>query len=429
MKHRDHRKLLSALAAEYVRHSPRSAELNARALKVLVDGGNHTIRLVQPFPPRIVSARGAFVTDEDGHRILDFWQGHHANILGHNPPEVTGELSRAFQSGLGPAERVHGRPAGARGGAALRANRLRAGEVHLQRIPGHDVCDAPGPSVTGRELVMKVGGGWHGAQPWGLVGVDFHTENSHSFGHAESTGLPAAVAEEVLVAGFNDVDQLERLFAEHGGKVACFIVEPFMGSSGSLPAHRRFLTRARELTRKHGAVLVFDEVISGFRFRAGSASSLYGVQPDLATFAKIVGGGMPVAAVAGRAEILRLAGRGGGVRFSGGTYSCHPSSMLASRLMMEHLVAQEGEIYPRIALLGEKARRGAEEAFRAQGLPARCTGDRGRLWAEAPWAPCISRSTPRPPATRRSRRATLSSATWSSPIPWCSSRSFWRTSS
>ena len=377
MKQRDHRKLLSALAAEYVRHSPRSAELNARALKVLVDGGNHTIRLVQPFPPRIVSARGAFVTDEDGHRILDFWQGHHANILGHNPPEITEELSRSFRSGWGLQS------------GFTDALQVRVAELLCEQTGSDRVRFTSSGSLatmyatllarahTGRELVMKVGGGWHGAQPWGLVGVDFHTENSHSFGHAESTGLPTAVAKEVLVAGFNDVDQLERLFAEHGGKVACFIVEPFMGSSGSLPAHRRFLSRARELTQRHGAVLVFDEVISGFRFRAGSASGLYGVQPDLATFAKIVGGGMPVAAVAGRAEILRLAGRGGGVRFSGGTYSCHPASMLASRLMMEHLIAQEGEIYPRIALLGEKARRGAEEAFRAQGLPARCTGDPG----------------------------------------------------
>ena len=125
---------------------------------------------------------------------------------------------------------------------------------------------------------------------------------------------------------------------------------------------------ARELTRKHGALLIFDEVISGFRFCAGSISRLFGVQPDLATFAKIMGGGMPVAAVAGREddhEARRDAA--GECKFSGGTYSCHPASMLASLTMMEHLVDHEAEIYPRMADLAEKARRAVEEAFAGRG--------------------------------------------------------------
>ena len=221
---------------------------------------------------------------------------------------------------------------------------------------------------------MKVGGGWHGAQPWGLVGVDYHAESAHSFEEQESSGLPHGVADEVIVTRFNDVQLLERMFAKHGRRVACFIFEPFLGSGGCLPATREFLQAARDLTRKHGALLVFDEVISGFRFCAGSIARLCGVQPDLATYAKVMGGGMPVAAVAGRADVMKLAGRGGGVKFSGGTYSCHPASLLASRTMMEHLVATEDALYPRIADLAEKARRGVEQAFAAEGITARCSG-------------------------------------------------------
>jgi glutamate-1-semialdehyde 2,1-aminomutase len=122
-------------------------------------------------------------------------------------------------------------------------------------------------------------------------------------------------------------------------------------------------------------VLIFDEVISGFRFHPGAVSQLYGVQPDLSAFAKIIGGGMPVAAVAGRAELLNLAGRSGGVKFSGGTYSAHPASMLAAKTMMGYLENNAGEIYPRLAALGQSCRRAVEAAFAAEGLYAVCTGD------------------------------------------------------
>jgi len=182
------------------------------------------------------------------------------------------------------------------------------------------------------------------------------------------------VAEEVIVTKFNDVAMLEKLFAAHGSRIACFIFEPFLGSGGFLPASREFLQAARDLTRRHGALLVFDEVISGFRFCAGSITRTFGIQPDLSTFAKVMGGGMPVAAVAGREEILRLAGRTGGVKFSGGTYSGHPASMLASLTMMEHLVTVEKELYPRISALAERARAAVEGAFADEGLDARCTG-------------------------------------------------------
>jgi glutamate-1-semialdehyde 2,1-aminomutase len=363
------------MAKEYEDRSPRSAALNRQALKYLVDGGSHTIRLVRPFPPRITTAGGAFVTDEDGHRILDFWQGHHANILGHNPPVVTEALARGFAGGFGLqtgfTDELQVRV------AETLCSRTGAERVRLTSSGSLATMYATFLSrgFTGRETILKVGGGWHGAQPWGLVGVDFHAEKAHGFEQQESKGLPHGITEQVIVTRFNDVAMLEKLFARHGKRIACFMFEPFMGSGGCLPATREFLAAARELTVRHGALLIFDEVISGFRFCAGSLSRLFGVQPDLATFAKIMGGGMPVAAVAGRADVMALAGRGGGVKFSGGTYSCHPASMLASFTMMEHLVAAEREIYPALAARGEKARRTVEQAFLSEGIVARCTGD------------------------------------------------------
>jgi len=375
MKTRDHAKLLAAMAAEYERRSPRSAAIQGEALRRLVDGGSHTIRLLKPFPPRIAEASGAFVTDEDGHRILDFWQGHHANILGHNPKVITEALASAFASGAGLQT------------GFTDALQVRVAEILCERTGAERVRFTSSGSLatmyatmlarafTGRDLVLKVGGGWHGAQPWGLVGVEYHVEKSHNFEQAESRGLPRTMADQVIVTRFNDVGMLEDALRKHGKHIACFICEPFIGSAGCIPATRAFLQAARDLTTKYGALLIFDEVIAGFRFCAGSCSRIFGVQPDLATFAKVIGGGMPVAAVAGKAAVMSLAGRGGGVKFSGGTYSCHPASMLASRVMMEHLATNEQEIYPRLAALGEKARRTAEEAFGSVGIHARCTGD------------------------------------------------------
>jgi len=223
-------------------------------------------------------------------------------------------------------------------------------------------------------LVLKVGGGWHGGQPWALKGVGFNPADG--FQHVETEGLPAPLTDEVVVTRFNDPDILQDHFRQYGDQLACFIVEPFTGAGGAIPATQEYLQMARQLTQQYGAILILDEVISGFRFRAGNAGALYDIKPDLSTFGKIIGGGMPVAAVAGRAEIMNLAGREGGnrVKFSGGTYSAHPASLLAGKTMMTYLVEHEAEIYPRLADLGEKLRRTVEDAFAEEGIYVYCTG-------------------------------------------------------
>jgi glutamate-1-semialdehyde 2,1-aminomutase len=368
---------LAQLAEEYSRHSPKSKGLNEWAHDYLVDGGSHALRLMQPFPPRIVAARGAWLQDEDGHSVLDFWQGHLANILGHNPEVVTSALASAFQDGFG----------------------LQTGFTHhLQTEAAEILCQRTGAervrfttsgtlatmyacmlsrAFTGRTMVMKVGAGWHGAQPWALKGIGFSAENGAGFQKVESDGVPSAVVDKVIVTGFNDPDKLRDHFREYGDRLACFMIEPFLGVGGFTPATTEYLQTARELTHKYGALLVFDEVIAGFRFRAGNTGALFGIQPDLATFGKIIGGGMPVAAVAGRADIMGLAGRAGGrrVRFSGGTYSAHPASLLATKTLLSHLVAHEEEIYPRLAELGEKTRQVLETAFLGEGIYVQCVGD------------------------------------------------------
>jgi glutamate-1-semialdehyde 2,1-aminomutase len=376
MDKRDYAPLLAELSEAYARHAPASRALNDRAQQHLVDGGSHALRLVEPFPPRITAARGAWLEDEDGHRLLDFWQGHMANILGHNPQVVTSELSRAFGEGFG----------------------LQTGFTdRLQVETAEILCQQTGAdrmrfttsgtlatmyaillarAYTGRTLVMKVGGGWHGAQPWALKGISYYPGAIAGFQRVESDGVPTSVTDKVIVSGFNDADLLRAHFRQFGDQLACFIVEPFIGVGGFQAATVEYLRAARELSEQYGVLLVFDEVIAGFRFRAGNVAAIYGVQPDLATYGKIIGGGMPVAAVAGRKEVMDLAGRTAEprVKFSGGTYSAHPASLLAAKTLMTYLVEHEDEVYPRLAELGERLRQTVVDAFGKEGVLVRCTG-------------------------------------------------------
>ncbi|MCD6142272.1 aminotransferase class III-fold pyridoxal phosphate-dependent enzyme [Candidatus Bipolaricaulota bacterium] len=164
---RDHARLLRELGDEYARRFPTSARLNKRAENVLVDGGSHALRLMRPFPPRPVRADGAWILDEDGHRILDFWQGHHANILGHNPRFLTDALARYFQDGQGLltgfTDRLQVEVAEllCRTTGAERVRFTTSGTLATM----YAILLARG--YTGRNIVLKVGGGWHGAQPWG----------------------------------------------------------------------------------------------------------------------------------------------------------------------------------------------------------------------------------------------------------------------
>jgi glutamate-1-semialdehyde 2,1-aminomutase len=377
VKAKDHSRLLAALVEAYAQHSPKSAALNARAKKHLLDGGSHALRLIKPFPPRIVAAHGGWLKDEDGHDILDFWQGHLANILGHNPEVVTSALARAFEDGFGLQTGFPDRL------------QVECAEILCRQTGSERVRFTTSGTLatmyaimlsrvfTGRDMVMKVGGGWHGGHPWGLKGVVFDAQIGVGFQHVDTEGLPSAVTDAVVVSGFNDLDLLRDHFRQYGDRLACFIVEPFIGAGGLIPGTREYLQTARELTHQYGVVLVLDEVIAGFRFRAGNASALYDIQPDMTTFGKIIGGGMPVSATAGRADILGLVGDEGGhrVKFSGGTYSGHPSSMLAAKTLMTYLVEHEEEVYPRLAELGAKTRQAVETAFVEEGIYARCTGN------------------------------------------------------
>lgn len=373
MTHHNHQHLLDGLYQDYERKYPGSKVAHARARDVLIDGVSHGARLFKPYPFRTAAAEGAYVTDIDGNRIIDFWQGHYANVLGHNPEVVrkalVAELEEGFglQTGLPEERQTEFAAILAKATGAERVRLTTAGtlatmySIMLSR------------AFTGRSLVVKVAGGWHGANPFALKGI---RRTKNGFYDVDSAGVPATTKEEILVTRFNDVDKLYEIFRALGDRIACFIFEPCLGGAGFTAATGEFMRAARELTQKHGALLILDEVITGFRFCASGIQRLYGIKPDLSTFGKVIGGGMPLSAVAGRADVMDLASEKAEHRvwFNGGTFSAHPLALLAGKTLIEYLSGHESEIYPTLAAKGERLRAGIERVFADRGVLARCTG-------------------------------------------------------
>jgi glutamate-1-semialdehyde 2,1-aminomutase len=368
-----HERLLAALRAEYEARFPASKGAHARATTVLIDGGSHGARAFEPYPFYVREAEGAYITTLEGHRLVDFWQGHYANILGHNPGLIRDALVDSLQHGAGlqtgmfeERETEFARLLAETTGAE-RVRLTTAGTLATM----YAIMLARG--YTGRRLVVKITGGWHGANPMALKGVD---RGASGFDAVDSAGVPEATADEIVVTPFNDVDTLHKIFRSLGDRIACLIFEPCLGGAGFIAASRLFMDAARQLTTQYGALLILDEVITGFRFCAGGVQRLYGVQPDLSTFGKIVGGGMPLAAVAGRAEVMAVAGKGAKNRvwFNGGTYSAHPLTLVAGQAMIAYLRDHEDTLYPALAARGAALRQGIEKVFADRGVLARCTG-------------------------------------------------------
>lgn len=371
----DKTRLLHDLMADYRSSHPRSEKFFHSAQQILVKGGSHNLRLFAPFPFYDAQCHGSKITDIDGNTYVDFWQGHFGNILGHNPEIVLNALQTYFQKGLGLLTGFPGE------------SQKELAEVILSRIKADSIRFTTSgtlasmyaimlaKSFTGRNLVLKIGGGWHGAQPYALKGI---TAFAGGLDQMESAGLNSLAEATILTTEFNNVEELEERFLQRGEQIACLIIEPFIGAGGFIFGEKEYISKTRELTSQYGALLIFDEVISGFRFHAGGIQTLYGVEPDLSIFGKAIGGGMPVAALAGKGEILSLCDSTISpekrVKFEGGTFSSHPASMLAGLTFIHHLIENEDDIYPRIGRLGAKVRKEIEAIFTSHGFNVKCSG-------------------------------------------------------
>ncbi|MHB8611934.1 MAG: glutamate-1-semialdehyde 2,1-aminomutase [Candidatus Dormibacteraceae bacterium] len=314
-----------------------AAEWRERASRVFPGGVSSPVRAYRAVggdPPIMVRGEGALIWDADGNRYIDYVGAFGPLILGHAHPAVVKAIHSAID-------------AGGSFGATAPAE-VRLAELICARMPslerlrfvnsGTEAAMSAlrvARAATGRDLVIKFDGGYHGHADSLLVEAG---SGAATLSIPGSAGVAEAVARQTLVANYNDLDSVAALFESHKDKIAAVIVEPVAANMGVVPPATGFLDGLRRLTDQAGALLIFDEVITGFRIAPGGAQELYRVRPDLTVLGKIIGGGLPVGAYGGRADLLDLVAPAGPV-YQAGTLSGHPAVMAAGEATLLQLTA------------------------------------------------------------------------------------------
>src|SRR5579883_3471445 len=332
---------------------PRSAQLYDRACRVIPGGVNSPVRAFRAVggkPLFFVSGRGAYLSDADGCEFLDLVCSWGPLILGHAHPAVVEAVARACHQGT-----TFGAPCPAEVELTERVVASYPGieQVRLVSSGTEAVMSAIrlARAFTGRDLIVKFSGCYHGHADHLLVAAG---SGLATFGRPSSAGVPEAFTACTRVLPLDDEAAVEALFARDGERIAAVIIEPVPANHGLLPQRREFLERLRALTREHGALLIFDEVISGFRIARGGAAERLGIVPDLATFGKVIGGGMPVGGFAGPRRIMaRLAPDGD--TYQAGTLSGNPVAMASGIATLDVLAAENG--WEKLEVLGAQLER------------------------------------------------------------------------
>jgi len=338
--------------------------LRERAERVLPGGVSSPVRAfhaVPGVPPAIVRGDGAYLFDADGNRYIDCVLAYGPHILGHNPPEVASALREQLQRGVAfgatteieveLAERiVDALPSVEMVRFVNSGTEAAMSAVRLAR------------AVTGRDVVVKFDGAYHGHADALLAGAG---SGIATLAIPGSPGVPAAAVAATMVLPYNDADALRQCFASAGDRVAALLVEPVAGNMGCVPPQPGFLETARAVTREHGALLVFDEVMSGFRVAYGGAQELYGVMPDLTCLGKVIGGGLPVGAYGGAARVMEQVAPAGAV-YQAGTLSGNPLAMAAGCATLDLL--RRGDAYARLEMVGERLAAGMRDAAGGAGV-------------------------------------------------------------
>jgi len=346
---------------------PRSQALFDRACKVMPGGVSSPVRAFRAVggTPRFVAhAAGARFTDADGRSYLDFVMSWGPLLLGHAHPAITQAIAAAAARGAS-----YGAP---HEGEVELAELVVQGYPGLERVrftsSGTEATQSAirlARGCTGRDRILKFAGCYHGHADGLLVAAG---SGAATFGTPSSAGVPAAVAALTSVLPLDDDAALRAWFARHGAETAAVIIEPVPANEGLLLQRPGFLRLLRELCTAHGALLIFDEVISGFRVARGGAAELHGLRPDLATFGKILGGGLPCGAFGGRAELLEQLAPNGRT-YHAGTLSGNPLAMAAGKAMLSALV--DGRVHRQLEQRGQQLQAGIERAIAEHRWPLR----------------------------------------------------------
>ncbi len=351
----------------YLSRTQKSKSLYERAKRCLPGGVSYAIRYFEPYPFYTAKAKGSKLFDVDGNEYVDFWLGHTALILGHSPPAVMDKVKTQLENGThyGTAHEME----------------INLAEQVVKMVPSAEMVRFTNSGTeanmyatrlarafTGRSKIVKFEGGWHG-------GYDaLHTGVKYPFGVPESAGLTSGALQDTIVLPFNDLAAVEEELKNQ--EVASITIEPVLGAGGGVPAEKEFLKGLREFCDETDVLLVFDEVITGFRLAAGGGQQYYDVTPDITVFGKVMGGGFPIGALSGQTEIMErldtLIYERPHYSFHGGTFTANPVSMTAGLATLKLL--EDGHLISRLNLVGREIRAQLKEIFEANEVDVQVTG-------------------------------------------------------
>lgn len=370
----DRSSVAAELIAGYRARTKRSAQLADAARKVMPGGDTRTVAFHAPYPLTVERGQGCRFTDVDGNEYIDCLNNYTSLIHGHAHPAiieaVAAQLPKGttFATSLGAQTRL----------AEIITNRVASVDLVRFTNSGTEAtmnAIRAARAFTGKDLIVKMEGGYHGT--YDDFEVSVHPElavagpDEAPVPTLDTRGVPANTLENVLVIPYNDVEAAQRIIGARASEIAAVILEPVIGSGGTIPAERAFVSALREITSANGMLLIFDEVMS-FRLEPGGMQEHLGIAPDLTTFAKIIGGGFPVGAFGGRAEIMAMFDPNKpNPLWQSGTFNGNAVTMVAGIAAMEHYPAEE---VARINRLGDRLRDGFTAAFRSSGLGGVATG-------------------------------------------------------
>ena len=345
----------------------RSKALQQRAERFFPGGVNSPVRAFRAVggaPPFVQSAQGAWLTDADGNRYIDYFGSWGPMILGHAFPPVVEAIQRAARSSAS-----FGASTAAEADLAERVTACYPAIEKLRFVSSGTEATMSAirlaRAATGRKIIVKFEGCYHGHSDGLLVKAG---SGVATFGIPGSAGVPEQIANLTLALPYNDLPAVEAAFAAHPGLIAAIILEPVVGNAGCIPPAPGYLAGLRALTAREGALLIADEVMTGFRVALGGALELYGVDADLVTLGKIVGGGLPVGVFGGKRGLMDLLAPIGPV-YQAGTLSGNPLAMAAGIATLSYLQNHAGEVYPRLEATAKAVAEGvAAEAAKA-GVP------------------------------------------------------------
>jgi glutamate-1-semialdehyde 2,1-aminomutase len=343
----------------------KSKQLFERAVRLIPGGVNSPVRAFRGVggnPIFFSRGKGSWLTSVDGETFIDYVMSWGPLILGHCHPEVMEAIAKATESGTS---------FGAATEAEVElAERIQQAFPSIERVrlvnSGTEATISAlrvARAATGKDKILKFEGGYHGHGDSLLVKAG---SGVATLGLPDSPGVPRAIAQLTITAPYNDLNAVEQVFASHANDLAAVIVEPVAGNMGCVPPKPGFLDRLRDLTSRHGTVLIFDEVMTGFRVAYGGAQERFGISADLTTLGKVIGGGLPVGAYGGKAELMELVAPAGPV-YQAGTLSGNPLAVAAGLKTLE-MIRRPG-FYEQLELRSQVLTQGLVKAAGNAGVP------------------------------------------------------------